>query len=255
MEARTGGTGWVGIDSCKRVGKYRGWAVFWHDLSGRYGFADYPDITKLMTEHNDAGCLLIDIPIGLPENSQQNVARPDQKLRSRLPGKASSVFNTPCRQAVYAQDKQTAKACNLQVLQKSLSEQSLGFTPKIREVDQFLLEQPQYIGRLRESHPEYGFAILNGNKPLVSKKTLPEGLKERTQLLSEYFIQAEQAMAEIQNRYPKQLLDDFMDAMVLSVIGRLGMQYGFSTIPQQPVGDSRGIPMEIVYSEPRLKES
>jgi predicted RNase H-like nuclease len=233
-------------------GEYRGWAVFWHDLSGRYGFADYPDITKLMTEHKNAGCLFIDIPIGLPENRQQNVARPDQKLRSRLPGKASSVFNTPCRQAVYARDKQTAKACNLQVLQKILSEQSLGFTPKIREVDQFLLEQPQYIGRLRESHPEYGFAILNGNKPLMSKNPLPEGLQERVRLPSEYFTQAEQAMAEIKSRYPRQLLDDFMDAMVLSVIGRLGVQHGFSIIPQQPVRDSRGIPMEIVYSEPRL---
>ena len=50
---------------------------------------------------SDADCLLIDIPIGLPESLEDEVKRPDQQLRVRLQGKQSSVFNTPCRQAVY----------------------------------------------------------------------------------------------------------------------------------------------------------
>lgn len=116
----------------------------------RYGFDDYCDISELMDKHHDADCFLIDIPVGLPENIQDESARPDRELRSRLKGKSSSVFNTPCRQAVYRQDKQDAKALNLQFLSKSLSEQSLGFSPKIREVDQFLFDNPQFIDRLRE---------------------------------------------------------------------------------------------------------
>ncbi|MBP2628734.1 MAG: hypothetical protein H6Q68_3445 [Firmicutes bacterium] len=116
----------------------------------RYGFDDYCDISELMDKHHDADCFLIDIPVGLPENIQDESARPDRELRSRLKGKSSSVFNTPCRQAVYRQDKQDAKALNLQFLSKGLSEQSLGFSPKIREVDQFLFDNPQFIDRLRE---------------------------------------------------------------------------------------------------------
>lgn len=238
----------VGIDSCKKTGKYQGWAAFWQHSCGSYGFRVYQNITDLMAEHNDAHCLLIDIPVGLPETAQNGLARPDQELRTRLHGKKASVFNTPCRQAVYCLNKQDAKVLNLQFLHKSLSEQSLGFSPKIREIDQFLFDNPQYIGRLRESHPEYGFTILNHGKPLISKKNENFGFDERKLVLSQHFIHTEKALNEIINQYPKRLIDDFVDAMVLSVIGHIGMQNGFETIPEQPEKDSRGLPMEIVYS-------
>ena len=234
----------VGIDSCKK-----GWAAFWQNSCGSYGFVIYSDIAALMTEHNDAGCLLIDIPIGLPETQQSELARPDRELRNRLQGKKSSVFNTPCRQAVYCQDKRDAKALNLKFLNKSLSEQSLGFARKIQEVDQFLFDNTQYIGRLRESHPEYCFAILNHGRPLISKKSEPIGFEERERIMSQYFTHAGKAINEIRSQYHKRLLDDFVDAMVLAVIGHMGMQNGFETIPQRPQTDSRGLPMEIVYSK------
>ena len=201
-----------------------------------------------MAEHHDADCLLIDIPVGLPETVEDAVIRPDQQLRDRLHGKKSSVFNTPCRQAIYCENKQEAKALNLQFLHKSLSEQSLGFSPKIREVDHFLCDNPQFIGRLRESHPEYGFAILNHGRPLISKKMQTVGFDERKLVLSQHFIHAEKALDEILSQYPKGLIDDFVDAMVLSSIGNIGMINGFETIPLQPQKDSRGLPMEIVYS-------
>lgn len=237
----------VGIDSCKRTGKYQGWAAFWQQHGGSYGFRVYHNIKDLMAEHHDADCLLIDIAVGLPETEQTGLNRPDQELRNRLPGKKSSVFNTPCRQAVYCVDKQKAKALNIQFLGKSLSEQSLGFSPKIREVDEFLFDNPQYIGRLRESHPEYNFAVLNHGRPLLSKKNADCGIDERKLILSQYFIPAEKALYEIRAQYPKLLIDDFVDAMVLAVTGYVGMQNGFITIPEQPQKDSRGLPMEIVY--------
>lgn len=239
----------VGIDSCKRTGKYQGWAAFWQQAGGSYGFGVYHTITDLMTEHHDADCLLIDIPVGLPETKQNALQRPDQELRNRLQGKTSSVFNTPCRQAVYCPDKQEAKTLNQQFLGKSLSEQSLGFSPKIREVDQFLIENPQYIGRLRESHPEYNFAVLNHGRPLISKKSEACGVNERIVILSRYFRHSEQVLQEITSQYPKLLTDDFVDAMVLAVMGHMGMQNGFATIPEQPEKDRRGLPMEIVYGK------
>lgn len=239
----------VGIDSCKKIGKYQGWAAFWLLSNGDYGFSDYRNITDLMADHYDADSLLIDIPIGLPETLADELGRPDQQLRARLHGKKSSVFNTPCRQAVYCDNKQEAKAINLQVLKKSLSEQSLGFSRKIREVDRFLSSNPQFIGRLRESHPEYGFAVLNDGRPLVSKKSERSGIEERQALLKRYFHTADKAMGEVLAQYPKQLADDFIDAMSLAVIGQIGMLKGLATIPEHPKKDSKGLPMEIVTAE------
>ena len=105
--------------------------------------------------------MLIDIPIGLPENTQQDAARPDKLLRKDLKGKASSVFSVPCRQAVEEQDRTKAKALNLSVLGRSLSEQSLGICASIRQVDHFLQRHPEWKNRLIESHPEYCFTLLN----------------------------------------------------------------------------------------------
>ncbi|HWR44981.1 DUF429 domain-containing protein [Sporomusa sp.] len=238
----------VGIDSCKKTGQHYGWAAFWIEADSGYSFDVYPAITDIMADHHDAGCILIDIPIGLPETEQENRLRPDRELRGRLKGKSSSVFNTPCRQAVYSREKQEAKAVNLAITKKSLSEQSLGFSKKIREVDEFLRANPRYIGRIRESHPEYGFALLDGGKPLLSRKTEDSGFAERREVLKRYFADTENALCEIRSQYPKRLLDDFVDAMVLAVIGVAGTQRGFETIPEQPAKDSKGLPMEIVYA-------
>lgn len=237
----------IGIDSCKKTGQYHGWSAFWLETDGSYGFAVYPSIAGIMAEHHDAACILIDIPIGLPETPAEAAARPDSELRRRLKKKSSSVFNTPCRQAVYCSDKQVAKRMNQAVLHKSLSEQSLGFTSKIREVDEFLHQNPQYAGRIRESHPEYAFALLNDGQPLTSKKSEAAGLAERRLILGGLFDAADKAWREISLQYPKQLLDDFSDAMVLAVMGTFGRHNGFVTIPAQPEKDSRGLPMEVVY--------
>jgi predicted RNase H-like nuclease len=239
----------VGLDSCKKTGKYYGWSAFWLETDGSYGFAVYPSITAIMSDHHDAACILIDIPIGLPETPAEAAARPDSELRRQLKKKSSSVFNTPCRQAVYCHNKQAAKSSNQAVLHKSLSEQSLGFMGKIREVDEFLRRNPQYNGKLRESHPEYAFALLNNGQPLISKKDETDGLAERRLVLEGFFENTDRAWSEISLQYPKQLLDDFLDAMVLAVMGAWGLHNGFATIPAQPVKDSRGLPMEVVYSQ------
>lgn len=235
----------IGIDSCKK-----GWTAFWQDSCGGYGYAVYRDIASLMVKHDDADYLFIDIPIGLPESEAEQALRPDRQLRQRLKGKGSSVFNVPCRQAVYeCFDKQAAREQNIKILHKSLSEQSLGFAPKLKQVDEFLRAKPQYIGKLRESHPEYCFAVLNGGKPLLSKKSEDSGFLERKQLLEKYFPQAAEVLQKIRSSEGKQVLNDFVDAMALSVNGLIGLNNGFATIPERPHCDSKGLPMEIVYGK------
>ena len=67
--------------------------------------------------------------------------------------------------------------------------------------------------------------------------------------MKHYFHNADKAMGEVLAQYPKQLADDFIDAMSLAVIGQIGMLNGLATIPEHPKKDSRGLPMEIVTAE------
>lgn len=205
----------------------------------------YPDIESLCAAYSDADCILIDIPIGLQESPQG--LRPEAQLRKLLPGKASSVFTPPCRQAVYGRTYAEACAVNQGILGKKISLQAFHISNKIREVDEFLQREPAWRDRLREGHPEYGFAILNGGIPLPSNKKRSEGKAERLKLLdraSPPFAEGvRRSLAEkgIQGR-----TDDVLDAACLAAIAGLGMRWGFETVPAAPQRDSRGIPMRIV---------
>lgn len=197
-------------------------------------------IEELCAWFSNVPFIMIDIPIGLPESKESAFLRPDSLLRRALKGKASCVFNTPCRQAVYAPNKQEAKEQNKLVLGKDLSEQSLGILPSIRQVDTFLRTNVQWGNRLLESHPEYGFSLLNAGQPVLEKKRKPEGTQKRLQLLEPYVSNCDLAV----KRQPYR--DDAVDAICLAVIGKIGSENGFRTIPTEPTFDDAGLPMQIV---------
>ncbi len=95
----------------------------------------YDTIGDVCERYSGADYILIDIPVGLRNDNGQ--FRPDGMVRKKLGRKGASIFDVPCRQAVYADDKPHAKALNKEILGKSLSEQSLGFSKAIRQVDGF----------------------------------------------------------------------------------------------------------------------
>ncbi len=78
----------------------------------------------------------------------------------RFLGPAMSV---PCQQAVYAVNKASARDKNIEVLGKSLSDQTLGIARAIKQVDVFLKANTEWKNRLLESHPELCFMKLNDN--------------------------------------------------------------------------------------------
>ena len=41
--------------------------------------------------------------------------------------------------------------------------------------------------------------------------------------------------------------DDLLDAACLATIAKLGIKYGFTTIPKDPAFDSKGIRMQMVF--------
>ena len=204
-------------------------------------------IDETCDEYAHADCVLIDIPIGLSESKLD--MRPDGELRRWLIGKSSSVFNVPCRQAVYADSYRDANAANIEILGKGLSRQSHSICAKIREVDIFLKRNPSWQNRLMESHPEIGFAMMNAGRPVLEGKKTWEGTNARISLLKGYVNNMDQIIESATHDVRlKNRMDDVLDALCLAVISNLGMTKGFATIPEVPGSDKRGLKMQIVIA-------
>ena len=59
------------------------------------------NIAEINEYYLTADTVLIDIPVGLPENAAENAARPDREARNYLPTeRKSTIFPVPCRQAI-----------------------------------------------------------------------------------------------------------------------------------------------------------
>ncbi len=228
----------VGVDGCKG-----GWAVA--VLAGdQLSLHVYKHIADVFNAHADAERILIDMPIGLPEGAAD--LPPEPQLRALLRGKASSVFNRPCRQATYA-DAQHA-AVNKAVLGKALSAQSIGIIPKIRELDEHLCAHPEHRARIFESHPELVFAKLSG-APVMEKKREPDGERKRLSILSPFIPTVHTVIAHSDIKKQQAAADDMIDAVCLAVAARLSLTQPLLSVPERPQLDAHGLAMQVVYVE------
>ena len=204
------------------------------------------DIADINNYYLTADAVLIDIPVGLPENKVENVARPDCEARGLLPrGRKSTIFPVPCRQAINIENYEDASAENERVLGKKLTSQSYAFSKMVRQVDDFLLEEKYWQNRLVESHPEVVFQRLNGGNGLYHSKHTDAGIQERISILQRYGVDLMPLFAEFT---PKQY-EDVLDAVCLAVSAKLGCENGFQTIPANPTYDSRGLKMQMVFGK------
>lgn len=231
----------VGIDGCK--GKWICVSIF-NDGFQIKKFAKIEDVCK---EYKHADSILLDMPIGLPVNKEEEVRRPDSSLRKVLRGKASSVFSVPCRQAVYAGDKVEMRQKNIVALGKSLSSQSIAIIPKIREVDEFLNTHMEWKNRLRESHPEVCFALLNHGQPIMERKVEQEGMRKRIEVLEDYYPKVREVVKEfLAMGYGQTSINDLLDALCLAIVGQIECRRGVQTIPENPTADTKGLDMQVV---------
>ena len=212
-------------------------------------FGTFQNIERLYEAYSDAELILIDIPIGLP--SEEIPSRScDIEARKLLgPKKASAVFPPPCRETLKADNYVEAKEINLAVLGKGLNLQTYHISKKIKEVDDFLNRYPESRERICESHPEICFWALAGQKPMVYNKKTTKGLKERLEILKQYSPRSTAIYNAALDRYFRKHVgrDDILDAMVLAVTATFFTVRGVS-LPEEPVKDSSGLPMEIVYA-------
>jgi predicted RNase H-like nuclease len=232
----------IGIDGCKG-----GWIAVIADSHGNTTTKLLRDINETMGMRADV--FLVDIPIGFIDGGKDE--RIGDKLARKMLGKPrnTSVFPAPCRSAVYANSYSEAIAFTRIATGKSLSALSWAIVPKIREVDEFLREQPHMRDRLRESHPELCFAALKG-KACAHYKKESEGVAERKAVLNRY-IDTEELLALNPFKKKDAGIDDILDAAALAVIGLLGLTHGFRTLPENPPTDSAGLTMQMTLANLR----
>jgi predicted RNase H-like nuclease len=229
-----------GLDGCKA-----GWFAIGIDEIGEFQFSvltKFEEITQLLEQ---AMLILVDIPIGLPWQGQPTRLC-DTAARKALSPRGSSVFPVPARSALAMPSYQEGSEENRRQLNRKLSKQSWAIAPKIKEVDEYM-RSGRPGEKIREMHPEVAFWALNGKTALNYKKKEQAGIDERLGILQRYYLKSDECFRWAREQYliKEVATDDILDAMVGAVTA---MQYPrLSTLPENPVNDEEGIPMEMVY--------
>ena len=232
-----------GVDGCKA-----GWFCIALEPSGTIRAFDVCKLRDLVAMSNDGDCIFVDIPIGLSDGPDER--RCDKEARRKLGfPRRSSVFRTPVRAALSAENGGEAKRMSLEKTGKSMSVQSLAIMPKIREVDTLLQNCEKARNMVREVHPEICFWALAGERPMLHNKKKPAGIEERIAVLERVWPSAGEEFARICKDVPRRIAarDDILDAMAAAVTARVN-PVKLQTLPECPPRDTHKFPMEMVYS-------
>lgn len=86
--------------------------------------------------------------------------------------------------------------------------------------------------------------------PIFENKKTEEGIDRRFEVLSRYYEKTDEIREVLYSDDKlKGIKDDIIDALCLAITGMLGYKNGFKTIPQNPMKDSRGLFMQMVYAD------
>lgn len=236
----------AGIDGCEN-----GWLAvsIAHGASAIFQTETFPELMEHLPESD---VILVDMPIGLVKNREEESYRPEKYARSFIPKKGSSIFNAPSEQAAYCTTYQDANMMNRRILGKGLSKQSYYISRKIREVDTYIKQASAQANILMESHPEVCFARLQPHKePVLENKKSPAGQDKRLEILRSYRPDvARMVKHELSaSKVLRGMVDDVIDAACLAIVAEYGMMRGFHSIPDVPRKNGDGIPMQMVYYE------
>ena len=235
---------WAGIDGCRG-----GWVIAVMDHARTVvSIEALKSFAEAAIDVSETELALADIPIGLPSTECPVLRRCDRMTRELLGPRASSIFAVPAREAVWAADYAASCRWNQQILERSLSKQSWGICPKIREADAVFRLAPQLQERIRETHPELCFRWLNGGRPVENSKKSRAGQRIRRELLRGWTTNLDAALKQARRTYGVRWLDldDLLDAVAAAVLARLAAEEKVKSVPLVPERDACGLRMEIV---------
>ncbi|MEU8003846.1 DUF429 domain-containing protein [Catellatospora sp. NPDC049111] len=222
----------LGVDACKA-----GWIGV--VLNGDEVTAIFaPTITELVLQADADGTtqvVAIDIPIGLPD---RGVRVADELARQAAGPRGASVFPTPTREALLAEDHATANALHREAGAKGISQQAYGLRAKIFDVDGWVRGQRR---RVVEVHPELSFAAMAGT-PLAESKTTWAGAERRRALLA---AEGVLPVGDLGAAGRKAGVDDVLDAAAAAWSARRVLAGTALCRPEEPQVFSDGLPCAI----------
>jgi predicted RNase H-like nuclease len=220
-----------GADGCRA-----GWVVCRRDLDGTL---DIRVVKALADACEGLSILAVDMPIGFTDTPRPGRAC-EAQARALMPGKASSVFPTPCRPALACTTHAEANATSRK-LGLGLNQQTFHLFPKMREVDELLRGSARLRRVVYEAHPELAFTRMNDDKPVLSKKRQPDGFAERLKLLAKHGFRWQPQTVSGAAR------DDVLDAMAVCRTATLIAAGTATRLGPQRLRDHYGLPMNIWY--------
>jgi len=183
--------------------------------------------------------LAVDMPIGFVDTPRPPRAC-EVEARRHLPGKASSVFPTPCRPALACSTHAEANALS-KSLGVGINKQTFNLFAKMREVDELLGARRSLRKVVYEAHPELAFARMNRGRPVLSKKRQPDGFEERLKLLRKHGF-----TPEVES-LPGAARDDILDAVAVCRTATWIAAGTATRLGPAARRDSRGLPMNIWF--------
>ncbi len=242
----------VGADGCKR-----GWVAVVGDQPTLHVFADF----GALLADNPSATVAVDMPLGLPEHIVGGGRSPEKLVRPLLGPRQSSVFAMPARPVVEMGAAMTGKTRDdyplhqrASALAKTLSDPPKGVSiqgfylfPKILEIDACLRDDLGLQARVKESHPEVAFTVLNGGVPMHAPKKIkgkvnPAGMDERCALLARHGLEA----SFLTDTPPPGVgSDDVLDAAICWLVaGRIARGEALR-FPDPPERDAHGLDIAI----------
>ena len=202
----------------------------------------------------DLDHVLIDVPIGLPENEETLSNREElDSLARMVTGRSSSVFPVPSRKAcegAYNGDSyEKVSETNRDEIGKRLSRQSYHISSGIAEIDSFLQANNSARETVAESHPEVCFRGFLGRQLQHSKQTAA-GVGERLEALDGHLDAPETVFRDLCKEFIGKssdvAVDDVVDALGLAVTAWKTREQSY-TLPEDPQYDAADLPMQMVY--------
>ena len=188
----------LGVDGCRD-----GWVGVAPDADvPRAYVAD--DLRELIRRAEQDGALArigVDIPIGLADAGWRAA---DALARTALGPRRASVFPTPVRAALEADDHATGVLLSREASGGGFSIQAWGLRTKVLEVDRLVQGGEE---RVFEVHPELSLTTMAGRPPRHPKKTWA-GQRERLVLLEAAGIRLDALVGDTGTAAP----DDVVDA-------------------------------------------
>jgi predicted RNase H-like nuclease len=223
----------LGVDGCRE-----GWVgvALEEAVAGTYFAAGIADLAAQAEADGTVAVVAIDMPIGLPDAGYRQA---DQLARAALGRRWPSIFMTPVRPALLADDYATASAVNRARTGNGISRQAFALRQKVLEVERWARASPRPV--VVETHPELCFARLAG-APLTVRKSTWAGARLRYELLRGEGITLP---AELGLAGAHAAVDDVLDAGAAAWAARR-VQRGVATaMPDPPEIFSDGWPCAI----------